>query len=169
MHDMFEQVNIAKSMMDRCPSCFANFFKIWCHMACRGNQKEFLNVTQQEPSKDSPGKYSVKEVTYLMSSDLANNIYDSCANVSFPEGNKKITELLCLHQPCDAQGFIGFFGKNGPFQVNFNFSNSTDHKNGTKPLNVKTVPCTDAPYPYANSSCSCVDCPKKCHSNNVLY
>ena len=168
MHNMFEQMLPVKSMMDRCPSCFANFFKIWCHMTCRANQKEFINITKQEPSKDSPGKYSVKEITYFMSSDLANNIYDSCANVSFPSGNQKITDLLCLYHPCDAKGFIGFLGKNGPFDINFIFANSSDYKNGTKPLNVTTPSCTDAPYPYANGSCSCVDCPKRCDGKENL-
>jgi len=65
--------------LNRCPSCFYNFRRIFCNSACSPQQSKFLRVEKTVPVV--VGNYSlqqVQELTYFVEKRFADGLYDSC-------------------------------------------------------------------------------------------
>jgi Niemann-Pick C1 protein len=136
-------------------------------MTCPRNQAEYIKVTEIYPSPFKPGGNAVKELTYHVSEDFADRVYDSLKDVLFPSSNSKMIVYLCGTDQCSPKLLFNFVGKKdpSPMQINFMFTNETTvtHDGQTFiPMNTKTVHCSEAPIGYSNQTCSCEDCPSKC-------
>ena len=166
--DIEGQLSMAKSLMNRCPSCYANFAKIFFHMTCSPKQSEFLEVTKKKSSPTHPSKEMLVSLNYYMTDHYANETFNSCVNVKFPNGQGSIMNILCGGKsPCTVQNFFDYVGNpvTAPFGIKFNLGK--DSKGLHKPMNATVVSCSEPPVPFSNSSCNCVDCPSKC-ANNIF-
>lgn len=156
---------MAKSMMNRCPSCFVNFAKVFYHMTCNPKHSQFLKVTAKEKSTLFPDREMLSELSYYMTNEFATKAYNSCADVKFPSGGQSIMTIFCGGiTPCNPLAFLTYVGhKNpSPFQINFHLFNDTQEVDQKIPMNEKAVSCAEAPKGYSNNTCSCVDCAAKC-------
>lgn len=160
-----------KKMMHKCPSCYVNFVRTFCHMSCGAEQSNFLDIIKSSESKLKPGHRQVDHISYYMSKSFAEGMFKSCAHVQFPSGGGKVISLMCgVHAvDCTARHFFDYIGSKsvGPMQMDVIFSDNPNHANdATKsfiPMNVPIVQCNQAPKEFSNVTCSCHDCPQSCH------
>ena len=159
--DIDEQLAMAAGMMGRCPSCFVNFAKIFFHMTCNPNHSDFLEVTGHTKSTIDPNKQMLTELNYTMANYFANSVFNSCAEVKFPQGGAKIMPFFCDGKTlCTAYDFLSYVGRKdpSPFQINFQLVDNQQKK----PMNETVISCASAPTGYSNKSCSCLDCAAQC-------
>ena len=81
-------------ILGRCPTCLYNFKRIFCDMMCSPNQSEFLNASQTVLAPNS-NKEMVKVLDYHVSSEYANKVYKSCADVVMPSTSGTVMDILC--------------------------------------------------------------------------
>lgn len=136
-------------------------------MSCNPKQSDFLKVTGKEPAQTDPHKEMLSELSYNMSLDMAQAIFDSCVNVQMPAGGIVVVQQFFCDgsSDCTAQKFFNYAGKKdpSPFQIDFDL---TDRKDG---LFVEPVSCTEAPKGYSELTCSCIDCPARCEPKPIHY
>src|SRR5690242_4305008 len=92
---MSNQLDLPKGFLGRCPSCFLNFARIFCHMTCAKNQADYIKITSSEPSKEKPGQKMVDSITYAITEEFAQGMFDSCKDVLMPSSTSKALSLLC--------------------------------------------------------------------------
>ena len=75
------QMAVPKQLLSRCPSCYLNFRSFLCDLTCSPIQSEFFMITQDQyyknPSNED-GQMEVVQVTYHLTNNYANNLFDSC-------------------------------------------------------------------------------------------
>ncbi|CAG2169883.1 unnamed protein product [Oppiella nova] len=152
------------SFTKRCPSCFVNFAKIFIHMSCSRNHSKFLTVMNTTTAEYYPKKQMLTELSYGMSDNFANGAYNSCVNVQFPSSGTTVMQLLCGSygaDQCSPTRFLESIGKKdiAPFQIDFHLLDAKTHANV---MDVKPIGCNEAPQPFSNKPCTCVDCPVRC-------
>lgn len=72
------QLDIAKMMLGRCPSCYYNFRSLFCATTCHPQQSRFMTVKDFGNSTRYPGKQTVESITNFLAADFAQRILDSC-------------------------------------------------------------------------------------------
>ena len=77
---------------------------------CSPNQSEFLNASQTVLAPNS-NKEMVKVLDYHVSSEYANKVYKSCADVVMPSTSGTVMDILC-----------GPWGGNYKIVINFFFA-----------------------------------------------
>ena len=95
-------------ILGRCPTCLYNFKRIFCDMMCSPNQSEFLNASQTVLAPNS-NKEMVKVLDYHVSSEYANKVYKSCADVVMPSTSGTVMDILCGPWGGNYEIVINFF------------------------------------------------------------
>lgn len=73
-YDMPKQLGL-----NRCPSCFYNFRRLYCNLACSPKQSKFLRVDKSVPTQIGNKTYfKIKEMSYFLNRNFANGLYESC-------------------------------------------------------------------------------------------
>jgi Niemann-Pick C1 protein len=54
--DIAVNFDIPEGILNRCPSCLANFRKNFCDLTCRPDQSKYLNVSKTYENPEVPGK-----------------------------------------------------------------------------------------------------------------
>uniref|UniRef100_A0A1I7WQP5 SSD domain-containing protein n=1 Tax=Heterorhabditis bacteriophora TaxID=37862 RepID=A0A1I7WQP5_HETBA len=92
VYAMTRQLKQAASLLDRCPSCFDNFQKMWCEFTCSPNQHKFIEVVEVKTVPETNLSY-VNKVNYNLSKEFAESMYNSCKDVSM--GGTKAIQMMC--------------------------------------------------------------------------
>ena len=162
--------------LGRCPSCWNNWRKTFCHSTCSPRQSKFLSVTKSSPYEEQPILTKVEEIKYYMKKDFAIDMYESCKGLSGLVPGTYIMDLMCGRwgsKKCNGFRWLEFMGQsseNGghaPFQINYIFSNENRLAVNGKdmfPLNVTAMSCAEAPE--GEQKCSCSDCQQSCRVEN---
>ena len=68
----------AQNFLQRCPSCFTNFMRLFCATTCDPNAASFMDVSQffWDPTSNA-----ISEVEVYMTYSFADIMYNSCKNV----------------------------------------------------------------------------------------
>lgn len=169
-----EKLEIAATLgLSKCPSCLSNFRKNFCEFACSSQQSDFLKVTEYGISDE--GDLIIEKVSYYMSHQYADGMFDSCKAVQGLTPGSTVLDLMCggWGRDCTAEHWLNFLGStpenNGfsPFEINYHLSsNSYIVVDGEKfiPMNENTTLCSESPYP-GTESCTCLDCEEACKLN----
>ncbi|OTF83857.1 Niemann-Pick type C1 domain-containing protein-like protein, partial [Euroglyphus maynei] len=156
---LVKQLQTARTLLSRCPSCYYNFARIFSLMSCSPRQSEFIQVIDHNTTNNA-----VKSITYNFWKQLSETIYKSCENVQMPAGGIKVVpKMMCNLQSendtCTPERFFGYIGKQGvaPFEIKFKFYEQLP----TGSLD-KDFRCDEAPIPFDKQPCSCADCDASC-------
>ncbi|CRL00933.1 CLUMA_CG014191, isoform A, partial [Clunio marinus] len=165
--DLVNGVATAASILNRCPSCFANFLQPICEFTCSPHQSSFIKVVEKKINTLTNRTF-VNEIDLYITEKFINGSYDSCKNVNFPSSGQLAFDLMCGAwgaTKCTPKRLFHYWGDESedfvPFQINYIMANSTDPINGFKPLNPRIVPCNES-IDGITSPCSCIDCTSTC-------
>lgn len=174
---MSESYELPKTLgLGRCPSCWHNWRKTFCHSTCSPRQSKFMAVIRSSAYEEQPELQKVDEVDYYMKTDFARDLYDSCKGLVGLVPGSYIMDLMCGRwgsKKCNGFRWLEFMGQStesgghAPFQINYIFSNeATVNVKGKDmhPLNVTAIGCQDAPA--GEKPCSCSDCEQSCKVEN---
>ncbi|XP_034256867.1 NPC intracellular cholesterol transporter 1 homolog 1b-like [Thrips palmi] len=158
----------AAGIYSRCPSCFRNFFNIFCEMTCSPTQSEFLEPVQTKTNAD--GNKYVTELNFYTTQDSMDNVFDSCKGVIMPQSGKYATDIACGAydaSTCTTERWFKYMGEDNPFSpfvIKFLTTRGTfdDMSNRVIP----TVRCNES-ADASSEPCSCVDCPISCPSDDA--
>jgi hypothetical protein len=67
-----------------CPACVNNLQTIWCNYGCRTDQDNYMWPTKLDPSNPQ----IIKEIAFNISLSYLTSVYQSCQDVSLPDGSK---------------------------------------------------------------------------------
>ncbi|XP_017351116.1 NPC intracellular cholesterol transporter 1 [Ictalurus punctatus] len=164
-----DNIQIPLQYLSRCPACFFNFMTLFCELTCSPRQSVFLNATQ---FSDDPGDNhtNVIELSYYISQDFANAMYNACKDVEAPSSNVKALSLLCGRDAsaCTPNNWIQYMFdiKNGqvPFPIDPMFSGNPP--SGMTFMKNQTFGCTES-LDDGSAPCSCQDCSAACGPSPV--
>ncbi|ODM87820.1 Niemann-Pick C1 protein [Orchesella cincta] len=157
------QGNLAlpQAIIGRCPSCFYNFRRSICELACGQSQSQFLNVTKMQKN-DTTGIAVVAEIHAYVTDYYVTETYESCKSVIMSSTNQLAMDMLCgpwgsFH--CTPQRWFDYMGStsNGysPFDIIYNYS----YSNYTGPFSPfspeKAFKCNER-IDNVTSACGCV-------------
>ena len=167
---IMNQMSIPKKLMERCPSCFYNFVRLFFFMTCAPNQHQFIKVTESTDVPKSDQK-QVSTLDYHLTKEYAHGLYNSCVEVVMPStGQKVVPVLMCQplkpNEKCNPERFLTAIGTKGVSPMKINFMYSTG--DSIVPNNHTISKCSEAPKSYSNLSCSCIDCSALCPPPIVL-
>lgn len=147
-----------------------NFAQLWCQSTCSPIQSTFMKVQQILNSTQTDLPY-VNNVDYLITTDYANQLYNSCKSVLNPNTNEPALSMLCGKEAsqCTPEDWLQFMGSTqlnplAPFQINFIQYNKSEvvYEGDTYfPNNATMVPCQSY-TPESDLPCSCQDCRASC-------
>jgi len=162
-----ENIKVAQSLLNRCPTCLSNFIKNYCITTCDPSQSLFMDGTVLSYE----GFEYVEQAKVYLTEKFAGDLYNSCANVQNAGGGSKVMNIMCGTSNCNPLKWLSFMGDpnlNGcesPFLIAYNLSqNSTPFPNGITPLDDTGIHqfygCNQSVG--AGGPCSCSDCPSTC-------
>ncbi|KAJ2940417.1 hypothetical protein O0L34_g97 [Tuta absoluta] len=152
-------INLVKTMLGRCPSCWRSFLKHVCAMTCGPKQSLYMNPVEYVKFNDTVD--SVMAVDFHLSMDYMEGTFNSCSQVQTPSTNGKAMDLICGDANCTPMKWFTFMGDATgnpfvPFQINY----KTTPVDGRPPLNPETTPCNVGID--GQPGCSCLDCDAAC-------
>ena len=161
LNALASQVVLPQQLFSRCPACLRNFIDHFCLTTCDPDQAGWMNVSEggSKPYKDN--MYAITSVDIYISEEYADNLYDSCRNVQYPQYSTKVIDLMCGTTECSPKKWLDYLGNakaNGksPFAMNYHYVTSNDSLHGglfAKTYNFMECNTTDLDY-----QCSCSDC-----------
>ncbi|XP_031783378.1 NPC intracellular cholesterol transporter 1 isoform X3 [Nasonia vitripennis] len=159
-----QNIRMASSILQRCPSCLSNFVKHICEYTCSPRQSSFVKVTQLATSPDN--------VTYINGIEVyftpryLNDTYKSCSRVSMPSSGQLALDLMCGEygsSRCSPEKWFHNMGDSEnpfvPFQIDYVASEKP--LGNYTPLSPEITPCNKA-VNAKSPACSCVDCHESC-------
>ncbi|KIH67345.1 patched family protein [Ancylostoma duodenale] len=164
---MSKQLRQAGSLLERCPSCYDNFQKLWCEFTCSPRQHMFMEILQEVDVPETNISY-INKVRYNVSKDFSDALYNSCKDVSMTGSSTKAIRLMCgslkKNEECTIDNWLKFMGTQNhrigiPLGIEFNL---IDSKQGPDEgsdyfMSVPTTPCHMSPR-YGRDKCSRQDC-----------
>ncbi|KAK6759431.1 hypothetical protein RB195_021177 [Necator americanus] len=164
---MSKQLRQASSLLERCPSCYDNFQKLWCEFTCSPRQHMFMEILQELPVTETNISF-INKVRYNVSKDFSDALYNSCKDVSMAGSSTKAIRLMCgslkKNEVCTIDNWLKFMGTQNhrigiPLGIEFNL---IDTKQGPDDgldyfMTVPTTPCHMSPR-YGREKCSKQDC-----------
>jgi len=79
-----KQIQIASIFLVGCPACNHNFKHFFCLITCSPDQATFTTVLSVQTTNDTEAGNAVKEMNVYISPHLGESLYDSCADVIYP-------------------------------------------------------------------------------------
>nr|DBA32150.1 TPA: hypothetical protein GDO54_007891 [Pyxicephalus adspersus] len=160
---------LSKVILNRCPSCAANFANIHCQNTCSPNQSLFINVTRVfNATVNGNPENGVLTYECYFTRLFAEQSFDSCKNVRLPSTGGFAIAAMCGKygaEFCSAQRWLDFQGdiSNGlaPLQIDFRLiENDTEAGGGVEPHQSKVWSCSEGPE--NEPACTCQDCKESC-------
>ncbi|XP_053575429.1 NPC1-like intracellular cholesterol transporter 1 [Bombina bombina] len=162
---------LSKAILNRCPSCAANFANIHCQNTCSPDQSTFINVTRTFPTNETgTSEMGLLEYQCYYRSHFAERSFESCQNVRLPATGGFAIATMCGRygaELCTAQRWLGFQGdiSNGlaPLTIDFKLlPNDTEVGSGIVPHSSKVWSCSEGPGGDPENACTCQDCTESC-------
>ncbi|VDM75303.1 unnamed protein product [Strongylus vulgaris] len=165
---MHKQLRQAGSLLDRCPSCYDNFQKLWCEFTCSPRQHMFMEILQELEVPETNISY-INRVRYNVSKEFSDALYNSCKDVSMTGSSTKAIRLMCgslkKNEECTIDNWLKFMGTQNhrigiPLGIEFNLVDAKHGQNEGSDyfMTVPTTPCHMSPR-YGRDKCSRQDCP----------
>ena len=165
------QIGVAISLFSRCPACIDNFMKHFCFTTCDPDMSLYIEpFLKYHPNtstvmdctlKNGTNVTFLEQVHVVIDKDYGNRLFNSCANVEYPEQSGKVINLMCgSAKVCTAPDWLEFLGDPGedyneaPFLMQYTFTDKAPKASMT-PFNTTLTKC-DA---EGSLQCSCSDCP----------
>ncbi|KAJ1522993.1 hypothetical protein ONE63_002129 [Megalurothrips usitatus] len=156
----------AAGIYSRCPSCFRNFFSIFCHVTCSTAQSDFVEVV--DTKSNGNGQY-VTEMNVYLTQDSMDKVFGSCRGVVMPQSGKYATDIACGAYDalsCNTERWFQYMGKDNPFDpFVINFLNTSGIFGDMIRQDIPTVPCNES-ADASSLACSCVDCAASCPADS---
>lgn len=165
----YEQLNqlkvniaLAENLLGRCPTCFQNFLKPICGMACAVDQSKYLKPVKTEQFNGTHRRIS--EIDYYLSKTFMDGIYNSCSEVKLTSTNERSIKVMCGQwgDACSAQRWFDNMGDASNYQVPFqiNYKATDVPVDGYTPYAPIAEPCNVGTK--GMPGCSCLDCEASC-------
>ncbi|RWS21219.1 Niemann-Pick C1 protein-like protein [Leptotrombidium deliense] len=166
--EMRSSFEIYGLFLKKCPSCFLNYQKIFCHLYCSPKQNTFakvLNTTKSEEGKDQ-----IQEIDYFVHNDFVKGIYESCKGVT--RFGLKIIDVFCKPwsaEKCNQERMLKYLGADDehlghhPFQIDFVFTDKPTYTLGSETFtaaNEMTYKCSESAN--GQPKCECAHCKAAC-------
>ncbi|XP_034241218.1 NPC intracellular cholesterol transporter 1 homolog 1b-like [Thrips palmi] len=157
----------AAGIYSRCPSCFRNFFNMFCEVTCSPTQAEFMEAV--ETKTNAAGTKYVTELNVYTTQDSMDGLFDSCKGVVMPQNGKYATDIACGAydaSTCTTERWFKYMGEDNPFSpfpIKFVTSRGIFNDMSNKVMNI--VRCNES-ADASSDPCSCVDCPMSCPSDD---
>ncbi|KAL5968169.1 NPC intracellular cholesterol transporter 1, partial [Taenia solium] len=153
-------LQLVKMFLGSCPSCYANFRRLFCEMTCNPSQSDFLSAVTVRDDK------AVKRVNYTLTHRFGEGFFNSCANVQY-SGAPAIS-IICEDAQCTLPKLMEALGKsvdNGgqaPFDIDFALVDQPSNQ----AMDAPTYACDMRLPPLGpnpgQEACDCSDCPATC-------
>ncbi|KAE9413943.1 hypothetical protein Angca_006885 [Angiostrongylus cantonensis] len=164
---MSKQLRQAASLLERCPSCFDNFQKLWCEFTCSPQQHKFVMILQELDVPENNVSF-VNKVRYNVSKEFTDSLYNSCKDVTMTGSSTKAIRLMCgslkKDQECTIGNWLKFMGTQNhrigtPLGIEFNIIDGKEALDAGADyfMTLPTTPCHMSPR-YGRSKCSKQDC-----------
>ncbi|KAJ1347595.1 hypothetical protein KIN20_002691 [Parelaphostrongylus tenuis] len=164
---MSKQLRQAASLLERCPSCFDNFQKMWCEFTCSPRQHKFLMILQEVDVPENNVSF-VNKVRYNISKEFTDSLYNSCKDVTMTGSSTKAIRLMCgslkKDEECTIGNWLKFMGTQNhrigtPLGIEFNIIDGKEAANAGSDyfMTLPTTPCHMSPR-YGRPKCSKQDC-----------
>ncbi|XGW35572.1 hypothetical protein V3C99_019077 [Haemonchus contortus] len=164
---MSKQLRQAGSLLERCPSCYDNFQKLWCEFTCSHRQHAFIEILQELDVPEANISY-VNKVRYNVSKEFTDALYNSCKDVSMTGSATKAIRLMCgslkKNEECTIDNWLKFMGTQNhrigiPLGIDFNIIDPIEELQAGSDyfMTVSTTPCHMSPR-YGRDKCSRQDC-----------
>ncbi|XP_065063521.1 NPC intracellular cholesterol transporter 1-like isoform X2 [Rhopilema esculentum] len=167
LRTLSSQLQAARSLLTRCPSCLRNFIDLWCQFTCSPNQALFTTVYDY-------GLGVSLQADYYLTRNFAEGLFNSCRHVNYPGSNGKVLDYMCgtSADKCTPQKWLAFIGSPpyAPFQItSYIMHEPVNPKPGDViPNNKRMLGCNETFFDKStgrnDSSCSCQDCTESCPS-----
>ena len=180
MNTLHDQIKTAQQLFARCPACVSNFVSHFCAATCDPDMSLFIDIPDGDLTRlNDTSPWYITSVNVRITEEYANNLYDSCKSVQYPETGGKVVSYMCGDtRHCNPERWLTFLGspiENGesPFPMNYFFNNSVPGHPEMIPRNASTADfyaCNDT---RDNITCSCSDCsavcpPPACRTEQIL-
>ena len=168
MNTLHNQIKTAQQLFTRCPACVSNFVNHFCAATCDPDMSLFLDVPDGDLVQLNDTTWYVQSVNVRITEQYADNLYNSCKSVQYPQASTKVISIMCGGTgTCSPEQWLRFLGnpiQNGesPFPMIYFFSDSVPGHPEMIPRNASTADfyaCNDT---RDNITCSCSDCPAVC-------
>ena len=168
MNTLHTVIKTAQQLFTRCPACVSNFVNHFCAVTCDPDMSLFMDIPDGSLTQLNDTTWYITSVNVRVTEEYANNLYDSCKSVQYPQASNKVISIMCGGTgTCNPQQWLTFLGdptQNGesPFPMKYFFSDSVPDHPEMIPRNASTADfyaCSDT---RNNITCSCSDCPAVC-------
>ena len=168
MNTLHNQIKTAQQLFTRCPACVSNFVNHFCAATCDPDMSLFLDIPDHGFKQLNDTTWYITSVNVRITEQYADNLYDSCKSVQYPQASNKVISIMCGGTgTCNPEQWLKFLGdptQNGesPFPMNYFFNDSVPGHPEMIPRNASTADfyaCNDT---RDNVNCSCSDCPAVC-------
>ena len=155
------QIKYPQQLFSRCPACLKNFIDHFCLTTCDPDQAAWMNVSAgglQYNDKDKT--WAITSVDIYVSDEYADNLYDSCENVQYPQASTRVIDIMCGTTECSPDKWLTYLGDptanhESPFMMKY-YLTSNDSLHGG--LIAKTYDYMECNTTDINFQCSCSDC-----------
>ena len=187
LRDLQENFVTPQSLIEpTCPTCYYNFKKNFCDMTCSPDQSTFVRANNyiEGPGFDlGDNNYTgqtvkmVKDITYFVKEEFAQETYDSCKDVQFPPISGTVMDMLCGpwgSAYCSARRWWDFLGSddNGysPFQISYEYGagDAEVAPDGHSYHTADILSCKEVAPGYS-VGCACVDCEDSCMMEPPIF
>ena len=163
-----DQIKQAQQLFSRCPACVKNFVNHFCVASCDPDQSLFMDVPSSSLVSLNATTWYITAVDVYITEEYANNLYNSCRSVQFPQDSEKVISLMCGgNEKCDPVKWLTFLGSPfqnhvSPFPINYLFNDPVPGHPEMIPYNASTADFYTCNDTRDGVMCSCSDCPATC-------
>ncbi len=154
------QIKYPQQLFSRCPACLRNFIDHFCLTTCDPDQSAWMTVSAGGLTYNSDSKnWSITSVDIFVSDQYADDLYNSCENVQYPQASTKVIDIMCGTTECSPDKWLNYLGDptanhESPFMMKYNITSDSLHGGlVAKPYDYMECNTTDLNY-----QCSCSDC-----------
>lgn len=92
---MYKNFKTISEIVGRCPSCVKNLRNVFCFMTCDPHQSKFLSPNKTEVITGETPTEVITELDYYIDEEFAQNMFDSCSEVTMPSSNIRPITMMC--------------------------------------------------------------------------
>ncbi|KAK3872829.1 hypothetical protein Pcinc_022085 [Petrolisthes cinctipes] len=163
---VMQQMSTGSLLLQRCPTCVANFRQAFCHITCDPQQSQFMRAKEILTAPDT-NKSVISILEVHITKQFVSGVYESCRDVLMPSANEPAISAMCGQWGtyyCNGTRWFDFMGSmsNGfaPFEIDYVY---TEGQNSSFiPFNRTVIPCNQPASNTSQKACSCLDCRESC-------
>lgn len=169
IEDLKSHTELFGLFLKTCPSCFANYQKLLCHITCSPNQADFVKILRKQMT-DEGDKEQVGEIDVFLDNSFASTFYDSCKNIT--RFGERVIDVFCKPwgaEKCNPERLLKYLGSDyghlghSPYQIDFVLDSSDTHKLYDENFQVTKLSASSCSESVnGQPACPCEHCPSSC-------